>query len=87
MLNLEDGVSSKSKPYALVLCALALASNPVSDKKLVVRVNPLDEGGEEEIKYLNAFMPDAIRIPKIRSVEDVKRALERIDKGLSLIHI
>ncbi|MCX6062174.1 MAG: aldolase/citrate lyase family protein [Campylobacterales bacterium] len=84
MLNLEDGVSPELKPYALVLCALALASNPVSDKKLVVRVNPLDEGGAEEIAYLNPFMPDAIRIPKIRSVEDVKRALELIDEGIEV---
>ncbi len=84
MLNLEDGVSPELKPYALVLCALALASNPISDKKMVVRVNPLDEGGAEEIVYLNAFMPDAIRIPKIRSVEDVKRALELIDEGIEI---
>lgn len=84
MLNLEDGVSPELKPYALVLCALALASNPVSDKKLVVRINPLDEGGVEEIRYLNAFMPDAIRIPKIRSIEDIERALELIDEGIEL---
>lgn len=84
MLNLEDGVSPEYKPYALVLCALALASNPNCDKKLVVRVNPLDEGGYEDIKYLNPFMPDAIRIPKIRSVEDVQRALELIDEGIEI---
>ncbi|MFH0708944.1 MAG: aldolase/citrate lyase family protein [Pseudomonadota bacterium] len=84
MINLEDGVSPELKPYALVLCALALASNPISDKKMVVRVNPLDEGGVEEIVYLNAFMPDAIRIPKIRSIEDVKRALELIDEGIEI---
>ncbi|MDD4855129.1 MAG: aldolase/citrate lyase family protein [Sulfuricurvum sp.] len=84
ILNLEDGVSPELKPYALVLCALALASNPVSDKKLVVRVNALDEGGTEEIMYLNAFMPDAIRIPKIRSIENVKRALELIDEGIEV---
>lgn len=84
ILNLEDGVSPELKPYALVLCALALASNPVSDKKLVVRINPLDEGGVEEIRYLNAFMPDAIRIPKIRSIEDIERALELIDEGIEL---
>ncbi|MFZ3051947.1 MAG: aldolase/citrate lyase family protein [Sulfuricurvum sp.] len=84
ILNLEDGVSPEEKPYALVLCAFALASNPVIDKKIVVRVNALDEGGVEEIIYLNAFMPDAIRIPKIRSVEDVKRALELIDEGIEV---
>ncbi len=75
MLNLEDGVSAEQKPFALVLCAMALASNPESDKKLIVRVNPLSEGGEEEILFLNPYMPDGIRVPKIRSVEDVRRAL------------
>ncbi|HEX5329122.1 HpcH/HpaI aldolase/citrate lyase family protein [Sulfuricurvum sp.] len=84
MLNLEDGVSAEQKPYALVLCAMALASNPVIDKKLVVRVNPLGEGGEEEIVFLNPYMPDAIRIPKIRSVEEVRRVLELVDEGIEI---
>lgn len=84
MLNLEDGVSPEQKPYALVLCALALSSNPSCDKKLIVRVNPLDEGGSEEIVYLNPFKPDGIRIPKIRSVADVERALELIDENIEL---
>lgn len=84
MLNLEDGVSSEEKPYALVLCAMALASNPVCDKKLIVRVNALDEGGDAEIAYLNQFMPDGIRIPKVRSPKDVQRALELIDEGIEV---
>jgi citrate lyase subunit beta / citryl-CoA lyase len=84
MLNLEDGVSREQKPFALVLCALALASNPVSDKKMVVRVNPLDEGGAEEIAFLNPFMPDAIRVPKIRSVEDVHRVLNLVDESIEV---
>ncbi|HZF70004.1 HpcH/HpaI aldolase/citrate lyase family protein [Sulfuricurvum sp.] len=84
MLNLEDGVSPEQKPYALVLCAMVLASNPVSEKKLVVRVNPLDEGGVEEILYLNPFMPDAIRVPKIRSLEDVHRILTLVDDGIEI---
>lgn len=84
ILNLEDGVSAQQKPYALVLCAMALASNPVSEKKLIVRINPLEEGGIQEIAYLNAFMPDAIRIPKIRSVKDVQCALELIDHNIEV---
>ncbi|MFZ2891292.1 HpcH/HpaI aldolase/citrate lyase family protein [Sulfuricurvum sp.] len=84
MLNLEDGVSIQQKPYALVLCAMALASNPNSDKKLVVRVNPLDEGGAEEILFLNPFMPDAIRVPKVRNIEDVKRILTLVDEGIEI---
>lgn len=84
MLNLEDGVSPQQKPYALALCAMALASNPKCDKKLVVRVNPLDEGGAEEILFLNPFMPDAIRVPKIRSIEDVKRILTLVDDSIEI---
>lgn len=84
ILNLEDGVSTQQKPYALRLCAMALATYPQLDKKLVVRINALDEGGVEEIAYLNPFMPDAIRIPKIRSVEDVQKALELIDESIEI---
>ncbi|MDD5717786.1 MAG: aldolase/citrate lyase family protein [Sulfuricurvum sp.] len=86
MLNLEDGVSSEQKPYALVLCAMALSSHPQCNKKLVVRVNPLDEGGIEEILYLNPFMPDAIRVPKIRTVEEVQKVLSLVD-GQIEIHL
>lgn len=84
MLNLEDGVSAEQKPYALALCAMALADNPKCDKKLVVRVNPLDEGGVEEILFLNPFMPDAIRVPKIRSVEEVHRILTLVHEGIEI---
>lgn len=84
ILNLEDGVSPHLKPLALVLCALTLISHPRSHKKMVVRINPLEEGGIQEIAYLNPFVPDAIRIPKIRSVEEVHRAVELIDEGIEI---
>ncbi|MCD6433879.1 MAG: CoA ester lyase [Sulfurimonas sp.] len=75
MLNLEDGVSVEDKPFALVLCAIFLSKLQECDKKLVVRVNALQEGGYEEINYLNQFMPDAIRVPKIENETEVKNAL------------
>ncbi len=78
ILNLEDGVSPELKPFALRLAALALSKLPECDKKIVVRVNALDEGGEEEIAILNAFMPDAVRIPKIRTAADAERALRLV---------
>ncbi|MDD5052964.1 MAG: aldolase/citrate lyase family protein [Sulfuricurvum sp.] len=84
MLNLEDGVSAEQKPFALHLCAIALASFPKIEKKMVVRINPLDEGGIEEIIYLNSFMPDAIRIPKIRSVEEVRQLLTLVNDGIEI---
>ncbi len=75
ILNLEDGVSKEDKPFALVLCAIFLRHHRQSNKKLVVRVNALDEGGYEEITYLNQFMPDAIRVPKIRNQQEVRNIL------------
>jgi citrate lyase subunit beta/citryl-CoA lyase len=88
MLNLEDGVGKEDKSFALVLCAIFLSKLQKCDKKLVVRVNSLDTTGYEEITYLNQFMPDAIRVPKIKTVQEVKavRALlnEEIELHLSI---
>lgn len=84
ILNLEDGVSVEEKPYALVLCAIFLSRHQKCDKKLIVRVNPLDEGGYDEIAYLNQFMPDAIRVPKIRDKREVQSVLHLLKEGIEL---
>ena len=84
MLNLEDGVAKEEKPYALVLAAIFLSRLKKCDKKLVVRVNALDEGGYEEITYLNQFMPDAIRVPKIRSQKEVRDILHLLNENIEL---
>ncbi len=84
MLNLEDGVSQEEKPFALVLCAIFLSHHQSSKKKLVVRVNALDAGGYDEIVYLNQFMPDAIRVPKIRNTKEVKSVLALLNDTIEL---
>lgn len=84
MLNLEDGVSPQDKPFALALCAIFLTIYRECDKKLVVRVNALDEGGFDEIAYLNQFMPDAIRVPKIKDASEVKRVLALLHDEIEL---
>lgn len=84
MLNLEDGVSREDKPFALVLCAIFLTEYKQFHKKLVVRVNALDEGGYEEITYLNQFSPDAIRVPKIRNIEEVEAVYALLDDDIEL---
>lgn len=84
MLNLEDGVSKEDKPLALVLCAIFLSTLQKCDKKLVVRVNSLDTTGYEEITYLNQFMPDAIRVPKIRTPKEVSNVRALINDEIEL---
>lgn len=84
MLNLEDGVSKEDKPFALVLCAIFISKIRKSDKKLVVRVNALSEGGYEEITYLNQFMPDAIRVPKIENEREVRSVLALLNDEIDL---
>jgi citrate lyase subunit beta/citryl-CoA lyase len=84
MLNLEDGVSKEQKPEALRLCGEYLYKYKDLEKMFVVRVNALDDGGIEEIKYINKFKPDAIRVPKIHDKNDVKRVLELVDVGIEL---
>ncbi len=84
MLNLEDGVSPEQKPLALRLAAYFLSKIPQSSKKIVVRVNAIDEGGLEEVAFLNPYKPDAIRIPKVRSLSDVKKVLDVLDESIEL---
>ena len=84
MLNLEDGVAKEEKPFALVLCAIFLSSLQSSKKKLVVRVNALNEGGYAEIVYLNQFMPDAIRVPKIRTQKEVEAVEALVNKDIDV---
>ncbi|MDY0232823.1 MAG: aldolase/citrate lyase family protein [Sulfurimonas sp.] len=84
ILNLEDGVSCEDKPLALVLCAIYLVKHKECSKKLVVRVNALDEGGYSEIAYLNQFMPDAIRVSKIKTKKEVESVLALLDEDIEL---
>ena len=84
ILNLEDGVAKEEKPFALVLCAFILTQLKKCDKKLIVRVNSLDTTGYDEIAYLNQYMPDAIRVPKIRTKEEVESVLALLHEDVEL---
>ncbi|SMC09455.1 HpcH/HpaI aldolase/citrate lyase family protein [Nitratiruptor tergarcus] len=84
ILNLEDGVAKEYKKMALLATALFLQQSRKNLPMLVVRVNALDEGGMEEIAFLNDFYPDAIRIPKIRSKKDVQKSCEIVVDPIKL---
>lgn len=84
IINLEDGVSPEQKEIARYTAALFIANLKQSHAKIVVRVNPLGEGGEADIALINKVLPDAIRVPKIRTLSDAKRACELIDPQIEV---
>jgi len=74
-LNLEDAIAPSRKKEALDNIALFLSNLETSQSFIIVRTNPLDRGGDDEIRLLNDFSFDAVRIPKVKSQMDVENAL------------
>ncbi|MGE4455984.1 MAG: CoA ester lyase [Arcobacteraceae bacterium] len=82
MINLEDGMFDKDK--ARVMVYEKLKTLKCETPKIVVRVNSLDTCGEEDIKLINKVKPYAIRVAKIKTKEDVKKAINLIDKDIQV---
>jgi citrate lyase subunit beta / citryl-CoA lyase len=82
IINLEDGVYDKNMARKLV-CDNLTNINTV-DKKIVVRVNNLNECGKEDIKAINKIKPYAIRVPKIKTIKDIELACELIDDNIEV---
>jgi citrate lyase subunit beta/citryl-CoA lyase len=74
-LNLEDAIAPSRKKEALYNIALFLSHMQASKSFIIVRTNPLDEGGDEEIAFLNDFGFDAVRVAKVKSELEIARAL------------
>ena len=85
-LNLEDAIAPSRKKEALVNIALSLSHLKASKSFIIVRTNPLDEGGREEIEFLNRFSFDAVRVAKIKTKEEVLE-IDRILDQRKEIHI
>ena len=83
-LNLEDAIAPERKREALINIALFLSHLSYSPSRIVVRTNPLDAGGEEEIAFLNDFGFDAVRIPKVRDRNDIAHALTLLNDDKEL---
>ncbi|HIP12404.1 MAG TPA: CoA ester lyase [Arcobacter sp.] len=80
IVNLEDGVYDKDMARNLVYKNLKTKDN----KNIVVRVNDLDTCAKKDIRLINKIKPKAIRIAKIKTIEDVKIALELIDDDIEV---
>lgn len=84
VINLEDGIAQAHKERAMILAGVFISNLTSSQTKVVVRVNPFDEGGKEEIEFLNKIKPDAIRVAKIREMEEIDNVLEVLDDDITL---
>jgi len=83
-LNLEDAIAPSRKAEALHNIALFLSHMKTRQSAIIVRVNPLDEGGAEEIRFLNRFPFNAVRIAKIRDTTQIARALTLLSEEKEL---
>ncbi|MEO5366458.1 MAG: aldolase/citrate lyase family protein [Magnetococcus sp. WYHC-3] len=83
VLNLEDGVADKDMARRQVCQCLATQPRG-SGPRRVVRINSLDTCGGEDILALNPVRPDAIRIPKVRTREQMAWVDGQVDAGIEL---
>lgn len=84
VVNLEDGIAPQMKKRALLLSAVFISHLKSSKSRIIVRVNPLREGGKEEIEFLNKIKPDVIRVAKIREKSDIQKVLDILDEDIKL---
>jgi len=84
MINLEDGVHDKQFARKLLTKKFKDSTMRFDHLQTVVRVNSLDECAEEDIKVINTLKPNAIRIPKVKSIQDVIQALELVDDDIDI---
>ncbi len=85
-LNLEDAIAPSRKKEALHNIALFLSHLEASKSFIIVRINPLNEGGREEIAFLNSFAFDAVRVAKVKTREEILE-IDRLLKSEIDIHI
>lgn len=85
-LNLEDAIAPCRKKEALYNIALFLSHLKASKSFIIVRTNPLNEGGREEIAFLNDFAFDAVRVAKVKSREEILE-IDKLLNGEKEIHI
>ena len=75
-LNLEDAIAPSRKREALINIAFFLSNLKSTKSEIIIRVNPLNEGGLEEIEFLKDFCFNAIRVSKVRDYSEIKKVLE-----------
>ena len=83
-LNLEDAIAPSRKKEALHNIALFLSHMEHSNAFIIVRTNPLEEGGAEEMTFLNDFSFDAVRVAKVKDQTEIAKILTLLSSDKEL---
>lgn len=71
ILDLEDAVSQEEKVDARFAVRNALGTLDFGPSEVIVRINPFDNGGEEDTRTVLPALPDAIMLPKTGCAADI----------------
>ncbi len=71
ILDLEDGVAPENKDEARILVKNALRHVDLGDSEIMIRINPIGEGGEDDLEIINEKV-SAVVMPKVESARDVE---------------
>lgn len=81
LLDLEDAVALTEKDSARILVRNMIKDIDFYNAEIAVRINHIDTPfGMSDLKHIIPVKPDAIRIPKIESKEDLMKVIEIIEK-------
>lgn len=78
MFDLEDAVSLKEKDTARMLVHQALKTVDYSSVETVVRINALEDGGDQDIEAVVVAGVNVVRLPKTERAEDITEVAEVI---------
>ncbi len=81
LLDLEDAVALNQKDAARILVRNMLKSIDYYSAEVSVRINSLSTPfGLADLETIVPLQPDAIRVPKTETVEDIKEIIETIER-------
>lgn len=78
ILDLEDAVAPLEKDAARLLVSKALKTVDYGNSEKVVRINPLDTFGRQDIPAIVPCRPDAILVPKVEKAEDIHEVVRMV---------
>lgn len=81
ILDLEDAVSPNEKDAARQLVKNALNTVNYGNAKKIVRINPIDLGGDKDIQIVIPAKPDMVLVSKINNAQEIINAINLIKQA------